>query len=90
MTTDDFDPDRLKLGAPAAITPEVSDEAVPEQKVELTVLGARPEKATPRLPPEQGPSRRSLMASGRRFRWRRARGGGTIRRIATPRGDGEP
>jgi hypothetical protein len=41
VTTDDFDPDRLKLGAPAAIAPEVPDDAVPEQKVELTGLGGR-------------------------------------------------
>ena len=41
MTTDDFDPDRLKLGAPAAIAPEVPDDAVPELKVGPAGRGRR-------------------------------------------------
>jgi hypothetical protein len=41
VTTDEFDPDRLKLGVPSAIPPDVPDKAVPEQKVELTSLGGR-------------------------------------------------
>src|SRR5215510_9817882 len=41
MTTDDFDPDRFKLGVLSAITTEVPDNAVPQRKVKLTIRKGR-------------------------------------------------